>query len=215
MKISLSEFIQRFHNNTLKLAFIGMSNIGKSYRANELKTHKGFEVHSIDDAISNVLNIRGDINNLAEWMGYPYDNRFTETQKNYLELEHKLTQNHPSPEGNFILDTTGSVVHLDNSAHEYLKNNFLIIQLDTPETIVEEMAQEFFRTPKPLVWGEHFSQKPGETKEEALKRCYPQLLNHRTQKYRSLADVTIPGSVSRSPDIDSESFWQAIQKSLA
>ena len=215
MRLSLSEFIHQFDNNALRLAFIGMSNVGKSYRAQELGNQKGFEVHSIDDAIGVSLNIREGIENLAEWMGYPYDERFPETQKNYLDLELSLTQNHPSPQGNFILDTTGSVVHLDDKTLDYLKNNFLIIQLDTPESIIEEMIEEFFRTPKPLVWGEYFFQEPDETNEEALKRCYPQLLNYRTQKYRSLSDITISGSISRSPNINSEDFWQIIQKELS
>lgn len=214
MLLTKKKFNKQFQNNTLKIAFIGMSNIGKSYRTEEFQIHKKFETHSIDHAISQKMKLT-DTNELAQWMGHPYETKFQKTQKIYLELEQKLTNNHPLPKNkNFILDTTGSVVHLSKATHDYLKKNFLIIQLHTSEQMIEEMINEFFLTPKPLVWGNHFNKKETEQPQNAIRRCYPELLKHRRTKYQSLADITIPGEISRSAQVCHNQFWEIIKNTL-
>ncbi|MBW1856724.1 MAG: hypothetical protein JRI42_00360 [Deltaproteobacteria bacterium] len=42
-----------------------------------------------------------------------------------------------------------------------------------------------------MIWKDSFSQKPGETNQEALARCYPQLLSARERLYARYPDVEI------------------------
>lgn len=214
MLLTRSEFDQQFNDNTLRIAFIGMSNIGKSYRAEELRDAKAFHVFSVDEAISQLMG-KSWPDEMAEWMGYPFEDKFPENQKIYLDQEHELTRNPETPSSsNFILDTTGSVVHLDSTIHDYLKENYLVVQLDASESMLDEMIEEFFKVPKTIVWKNHFQKKENEIDITALRRCYPDLLRYRINKYRQLADLIIPGEISRSPNIGSERFWEIIRLSL-
>ncbi len=214
MLCSRFDFDQKFRDGELNIAFIGMSNIGKSHRSRQLAEVFEFDVHNIDVVMAENLGVT-DEKELAEWMGYPFDDKFEETQSTYLDWEHKLTQSPPIPEdNNFILDTTGSVIYLNPTVHQYLKDNFLIVQLDAPESMLKEMEEEFFVSPKPIVWKDLFSKHPGESDLSALRRCYPGLLQDRIHRYRTLADIVIPGEVSRSKEIGPERFWEILRLSL-
>ncbi len=214
MLLTRSQFDQKFVDGALKIAFIGMSNIGKSHRSKELATHKNFNVFGVDEAMSEHMG-KSWPDEMAEWMGYPFEDRYPETQKIYSDWENKLTHSPPVPtEENFILDTTGSVVHLEDRVHDYLSENYLIVQLDTSELMIKEMVEAFFATPKTIIWGDHFQQQKGELGIDALRRCYPNLLKHRINKYRELADVTIPGEISRSQSVGPERFWEILRLSL-
>ena len=214
MLCTRSEFDKKFANNELKIAFIGMSNIGKSHRSKELAQIKDFTVFGVDEEMADKMQ-KSWPDEMAEWMGYPFEERFPETQKTYLEWENKLTGNPVVPEGkNFILDTTGSVVYLTKEIHKYIFENYLVVQLDASESMLQEMEKSFFVTPKTIVGGNLFNQNPGELGIDALRRCYPKLLRDRIDRYRSLADVVIPGEISRSKDIDPERFWEILRLSL-
>ena len=193
MQLTRDEFDKKYKNGTLKIAFVGMSNIGKSFRAEELEKEKNFEKFSVDDFIGQSLAVDG-INDLASWMGFPYDEKFEKNQAEYLKKEAFYTQNALKDfQGgkNFVLDTTGSVVYLDEETLNFLKDNFLIVGFKVPENLLEDMVENFFKTPKPIVWGKHFNQQDGESKKEALKRNYPHLLKWRSARYEKLADVSL------------------------
>ena len=83
MLFSRSEFDQRFKANQLRLAFIGMSNIGKSYRCEELNKEKNFACAKIDKKICQALGFEDSEEDLAKCLGFPYDERFKKNQKKY------------------------------------------------------------------------------------------------------------------------------------
>ncbi len=213
MIITKSEFKKKLKNNELNIAFIGMSNIGKSYRTKELEKKRNFSIYTVDTYIGDALGGMTELD-MAEWFGFPYEKRFQPNQKIYLEAEEKLTKEAIIPKNqNFALDTTGSVIYLSKNAHNFLKENFLIVHLETPDNSKKEMLKNFFKKPKPLVWGDSFNQKKNESTDEALRRCYPELLEYRTKKYYDLADISVSIFEPEKPK-PHEYFWNLLLSNL-
>jgi len=54
------------------------------------------------------------------------------------------------------------------------------------------------------VWGDVFQPNNGESADETLRRCYPNLLTERRKRYSAMAHVTVPAkySLSRSTSLD-------------
>lgn len=214
MLLTRSEFDQKLTNNELRIAFIGMSNIGKSHWTNALSKEKGFAHFSVDPHIEEELGFE-TMEAASKWMGYPFEEKYKSREAEYLKLEEKYTQGIEIPEGrNFVLDTTGSVIHLNDKIHDYLCENYLIIEFDVSVDMLTDMVEEFFATPKTVVWGKSFNQQDGENGIDALRRCYPELLKRRIEKYRTLGDLFIPGEFSRIKGLPFSRFWEVIRLSL-
>lgn len=215
MLLTQEEFLRRFQENTLHIAFIGMSNIGKSFRNKQLEKKMGFERISIDREIGERLGL-ADMNKVSKWMGYPFDSQYKKAEKEYLDLEEELTKRPPKQGKNTVLDSTGSIIYTSSELLEYIKKEYLVVHLSCPESLTQQMIHSFFRRIKPVIWGNMFQKKEGESNEEALKRCYPKLLKYRRKKYENLGDITIHGSISRddSKKYPIKRFFKEIQKAL-
>lgn len=214
MKLTQSEFDQKRAEKTLRFCFIGMSNIGKSHISQLLKNDFNFDIYEVDEQIQARMNL-SDIGSSANWMGYPYDERYSANVATYLKLESEKTKAALiSTTQNLVLDTTGSVIYLPDEIHKWLKENFLVINLDCADHMLAEMAHHYFKHPKPVVWGDSFKPQQAEDGLAALKRCYPQLLADRTKCYRTLADITLSGEVSRSQGISAQRILELIRLSL-
>ena len=70
MKLSSTEFETRYGENRLKIAFVGMSNIGKSYTAARLSKTHNFQLVEIDKLIWNELG-QDSMTDFAKWQGQP------------------------------------------------------------------------------------------------------------------------------------------------
>ena len=214
MIFSQQDFSQKLQNKTLRIAVIGMSNTGKSYRSRQLYEAHEFERHCVDDLVGTSLGFDGE-SALVHWLGQPNSHGFSDRQKQYLQKEKELTIGCPlSSKKNIILDTTGSVIYLDEEVQKFLHENFLVIQFDASSSMVEVMMEDFFVHPKALIWGESFSQQKEESDVEALRRCYPLLLKDRIEKYRQLGEVFLPAEISRSAKIDINRFLEIIRCQL-
>ena len=61
---------------------------------------------------------------VAAWLGQPYESGFAEKQERYLELEGRamlevsLALQEEAPGRDFVIDTTGSFVHLPRAVQE-------------------------------------------------------------------------------------------------
>jgi hypothetical protein len=66
--------------------------------------------------------------------------------------------------------------------------------------------------PRPVLWRGMFEQRPGETRDSALSRCYRSLLAAREALYRKLADVTIDYHVQKAPGFRLEDLLGAIRE---
>lgn len=214
MILTKSEFQKKIETQSLNIAFIGMSNAGKSFRSTELEKNCDFDALHIDQEIEKELALK-DMNEMAKWMGYPFEDHYDERSKKYLELEKKHTKSaNIHSDKNFVLDTTGSVIYHTNETYKFLQENFLIILLDTPEERVLEMEKQFFLEPKSVYWGDSFSITKGENQIDALRRSYPQLLHDRISMYRNWADIVIPAEVSRYEGLSIKRFLEIITFAL-
>ena len=185
------------------ISFIGMSGTGKSAWSNKLEKFKGFKRFSIDELIEKelepelkALNYRGT-SGLSQWLGQPYDKRYAENSRRYLELEAKTLSasldeiNRLGGKTDAVIDTTGSVVYLPVGLLKILKSRARVVYLESAASRLKEMIEKYTADPKPVIWGEIYRPLPGETNDETLTRCYPLLLKYRIKLYEKLADVTI------------------------
>lgn len=190
-----------------------MSNIGKSYRTRQFAKTGKFTAVSIDDEISKSLELHS-LGSISKWMGFPYDERYLLREQEYLEMEKAITRRPITAKNNVILDTTGSVIYLGSDVLDYLKNTFLIVEFQAGEEVLATLMAAFFTSPKPLVWSGHFNQADGETGNAALRRCYPELLRSRSSQYHALADISIPATISRDPQVSTSKFLEHIIMAL-
>lgn len=187
------EFDAHIQNGTFRLAFVGMSNAGKSYRSRVLQKELDFLWYQVDEAIQNALGFN-TLEEVSAWLGLPTSTAYQEREQEYFELENKFTkQASMQTKGkNFVFDTTGSVVHLKPETIRVLQENCLVVHFDVGEHSIDKMFKEFFREPKPVAWAGFFDVQPGESEEAALRRSYPILLRERLRRYRALSHMSIP-----------------------
>lgn len=190
MLLSQSDFDVHLKGDTLRIALIGMSNIGKSHWARRFKSRHGFHHYEVDDRIQESLSL-SSISRSAEWMGQPYQGEYHDKAAEYLRLESELTQYVNEMHENTVLDTTGSVIYLDKKPLTQLSENYLIVYLSARPEDSERLVKRFASSPKPLIWGDHYRKVPGMCDEDSMMSLYPSLLIMRDVMYRELADIEI------------------------
>ena len=221
MIITSAEFDELLKNNALRISLIGMSNVGKTRRAKSLVADPSLNFLWLngDDLVEAKLQpyLEGKgfkgVNGVAAWMGQPYEQRYPETQRLFLKFEEEaMAEIDYSVPKNLIIDTTGSVIYLSQKALQQLKQKTLIVYLEATEDIRKLLFERYMPNPKPVVWGSSFNQEKGESDLDALKRCYPQLLEYRAARYKQLADITLPHYVLR--DTSGTQFLDEARKRL-
>jgi shikimate kinase len=181
-----------------RLSFIGMSGSGKSYWTRKLAS-AGFAAIGIDDRIERKLakqlaagGYQG-IGGVAAWMGWPDQPHYRERELQYLVCEvesmrEALDEMEHSTSENIVLDTTGSVVYTGNEVCRQMKQLTTVVYLAATAKEEEILISRYLSDPKPVLWGDQFSQNPGESPNAAVLRCYPQLIAQRKRLYERLAD---------------------------
>lgn len=204
------------------LTLIGMSGTGKSYWSKKLE-EKGFVRYCCDDLVEELLGSElkklgyQGIQDVAKWMGQPYQPRYPQTSKRYLDLEKQVMQNicktlkDTSKTSNIIIDTTGSVIYTGKEILEALSQLSTIIFLEVPQSIKDTMLKLYLEDPKPVIWGSSFKKKKGETDMQALARCYPLLLSYRTKLYKKYADIVLDYFTLRKQGFTYEDFLKMVQ----
>lgn len=197
-QLTPAEFDAHIAAGTFRLAFVGMSNAGKSYRSRALRDELGFMWFHVDEEIQKALGFK-DMEEISSWLGLPTTEGYEEREAKYLELENIATRKASMETGgkNLVFDTTGSVAHLEPSTLKLLKDNCLVVHLDVGEETLDEVIERFFRKPKPVAWSGYLTREPGEREEDAIRRCYPTLLRDRLATYRRIAHITIPAPLVR------------------
>ncbi len=191
MQLSAAEFKHRLATGEMRLALLGMSNIGKSYLSRIL-AEDGFNRIDVDAQIQNALALP-DMQSIAEWLGQPWESNYAEHSQTYLALETKLTLQSP-PCGNTVLDTTGSVIHIDEDAQAKLKQDWFLVYLKASAADVDMLVQRYFKHPKPTIWADSFEQLGDKSTTQSLLACYPALLETRDRYYSGLADIILPAA---------------------
>ena len=177
------------------VVLIGMSGVGKSYHSRKMK-EKGDVLFSIDNKIAKALGEK-NVHDIALWLGNPYEDRYTENSKKYIELENTFTREAFSyarshPNERVIIDTTGSLVHLPKETLLELTHFHNVILLDTNERSIKGLIEKYLSDPKPVIWGDmaHYF-KENIFKEQVTKK-YPELLKIRRILYKKYAKVIVP-----------------------
>jgi len=211
MKLSRAEFDARYAAGTLKVAFIGMSNIGKSYTAMRLATKYDFSLIEVDKIIWENLG-HDSMDAFAEWQGHPYTDGYAEREKHSIALETEATRKALKTDcHNPMIDTTGSVIYTDEDVLKYLRQNYYIVYIEAMEDHLERLKVQYFKHPKPLVWAGHYEKLEGKTKIESILECYPKLLTSRGKAYAQQADATVSSTMILNPDVKIENIFEALK----
>jgi len=214
MQLSRAEFERRYAGDDLRIALIGMSNIGKSYTGIRLATAFDFDLIEVDKLIREELG-HEDMEAFAAWQGQPYSEGYEAREAESRALESAATQkaldrNH----GNTILDTTGSVIYTDKTVQNNLAKHWFIVHISASEDAVERLKLQYFKQPKPLMWNGQYSAKPGQNPDEAVLACYPKLLASRAKDYAGLADATIASDVILDPTVTIQDIFERLKPAV-
>lgn len=211
----------RRRGNVIKLSFIGMSGAGKSHWAQKL-AGAGFRVLSIDDRIEEKLAAelgagghRG-IGGVAAWMGWPDQPTYREREKKYLDCEvqsmrEALDEVQASGGEGMILDTTGSVVYTGGETCHRMQSLTSVVYLEASRAEEELLIARYLSDPKPVLWGDQFAKRSGESTREAIARCYPELIAHRKKLYERYAHRVVPMERLRKARPDARGFLELIE----
>ena len=132
-------------------------------------------------------------------MGFPYESHYEEREAKYLACEIEvlsrileyLERSESIADENLVVDTTGSVVYTGENILGGLRKHTTVVRMATPPEVQERMLKAYIANQRPVLWRGLFSTQPNETNEEALARCYPELLASRELLYERHSDVTI------------------------
>ena len=207
----------------IHLALIGMSGAGKSYWSSKL-INQGFHSFCCDDLIEKKLEEflwlpNGKKLSMAQWMGHPYEPQYIQAEQNYLEFEVEMMESICSflredryKDKNVVVDTTGSLIYTGATLIGCLREITTIVYLKAQLGSIKAMYETFLRDPKPVLWQGRFNKHSQESNQEALLRCYPELLRSRQREYERYADVVIDFETLRKRGFGVKGFLETIQK---
>jgi len=211
MKLNKAEFNQLYAEGRLKIAFIGMSNIGKSYTAMRLATKYDFNLIEVDKIIWENLG-HDSMETFAKWQGHPYTDGYQKRETHSISLETEATRKAlTTVQRNPMIDTTGSVIYVDDDVLKTLRQNFYVVYIKAMDDHIERLKIQYFKHPKPLVWAGHYKKIEGLSQTESILECYPRLLQARAEAYAKIADVTLPSTTILNSKIDIEDIYEALQ----
>lgn len=184
------------------IALIGMSGIGKTFWSQKLKEY-GFMYYGCDDRIEEKLGseLSNDhlygLEGVSHWMGQPYDSKYSIRSNYYVALEEECMNDiyleiRKNGVRNFVIDTTGSIIYTSEQIRVSLADHALVVYLKESASHMNDMFNQYLKDPRPVIWGNSYTIQPGETKIDALRRCYPRLLSFRQKQYEEYADVVLP-----------------------
>ncbi len=211
MQLTRAEFDARYAAGTLKVAFIGMSNIGKSYTAMRLATKYDFSLIEVDKIIWENLG-HDSMDAFAEWQGHPYTDGYNNRERQSISLETEATRKaFSTPKRNPIIDTTGSVIYTGKDVLKTLNDDYYVVYIEAMEEHIERLKVQYFKQPKPLIWAGHYEKIDGKSETESILECYPKLLASRGRAYASHADVTLPSTMILNADVTIEDIFEAVR----
>lgn len=213
MILTAKEFASLYENDGLKIAFIGMSNIGKSYTAHRLQSAYKFDVIEIDNLIIKALG-KTSMAEFAAWQGQPYEKGYAKREARSIELETKaVIEALNMANSNTLIDTPGSIIYTDSKALKKLKNECLIVYIRARNSDIERLKTDYFENPKPLIWKDHFKPNKSQNDFENIMHSFPNLLRSRAEAYAELADITLEADFIIDPKTTPQNLFEAIRPS--
>lgn len=205
----------------IKLSLIGMSGAGKSHWSQKF-AGAGFRVIGVDDRIEEKLapelardEYRG-IGGVAAWMGWPDSPTYCEREKTYLKYEvesmnEALNEIEASGDQGTVLDTTGSVIYTGDEICRRMQKLTQVVYLEASPKEEHLLIDRYLSNPKPVLWGDQFNLRAGESTLDAIARCYPQLIAHRKQMYKHYAHRIVPMEIMWDLSIDARGFLEYLE----
>ena len=205
----------------IKFSFIGMSGAGKSHWAEKLGS-VGFRVIRVDDRIEEKLapelaagGYKG-IGGVAAWMGWPDQPAYREREQKYLAREvesmnEALDEIEDAGEEGIILDTTGSVVYAGDEICRRMQSLTAVVYLEAPAKEEKVLIARYLSDPKPVLWGDQFVPRAGESAKDTVARCYPQLIAHRKKLYEKYAHRVVSIERLRKTNPDARAFLEYLE----
>lgn len=210
MNLTQAQVRERFDKDDLKIAFIGMSNIGKSMTAKRLSNAYDFTLIDIDSEIQKQLG-QDSMDEFAKWQGQPYEEGYKEREEKSLALETEtILAAINNTKGNVILDTAGSVIYTSMAALKALKHDFFIVHIKADRAEVTRLKSIYYTSPKPLAWDKHYKPNPKLSHAENIQKCYPKLLKARAKLYAALADQQISSKFIVGDGADAKTLLEAL-----
>ena len=217
MLLSRSQFDDKLEGGRLNIAFIGMSNIGKSYLSKHIEEHNGFARIDVDKQIQIELGLTS-MSAIADWLGHPYDTQYQTNARAYLKHEGIISLNETTEGGNTVLDTTGSVIHLAKTTQNKIKARYLVVYLKASEDDLVMLKERYFRHPKPTIWPQQFIAKMDDSTsasgKNALMHLFPNLLAYRAGLYENMSDIIIPAQNFHGKLTNNEGILAKIRSAL-
>ena len=198
-----------------------MSGAGKTYWAQKL-AGAGFRVISIDDRIEKKLapelsegGHRG-IGGVAAWMGWPDQPAYGEREERYLKYETEsmseaLDEIQSMDEEGTILDVTGSVAYTGEEICRRMQTLTTVVYLEATASEEELLIARYLSDPKPVLWGDLFLPHSGESAQEAIARCYPQLIAQRKKLYERYAHRILSLDRLKDGQMEARGFLELIE----
>jgi shikimate kinase len=207
---------EKLQSHPLRLALVGMSGAGKTFWTRRI-AEAGVPAISCDDAIEEKLAPRlaaggfAGINGVAAWMGWPDSPSYAEREAEYLKeeiatLDEILSGLEKDSQKSLVLDTTGSVIYTGNHMLLRLRKLLQVVYLAASDGEQQLLIERYLSDPKPVLWRGAFVARTGETPEETVARCYPNLLAARRQSYAALAHSTVQVAELRELPHTAEAF---------
>jgi len=204
----------------IKLSLIGMSGAGKTHWSQKLAA-AGLRVISIDDRIEKKLApelAAGGyigIGGVAAWMGWPDQPAYRERERKYLtaeieSMDEVLNEIEASGGEGILLDTTGSVVYAGDEICRRMQALTTVVYLAVPAAEEENLIARYLSDPKPVLWGDQFEQRPGESAKDAVARCYPQLIANRKKLYERYANRVVSLAKLEGMRLDARGFLELL-----
>ena len=196
----------------MRVSLIGMSNIGKSFWAQRVAAETGCARVDCDTLIEKRLAPElatggySGLQGMAKWMGFPFDPSYAHNSCRYIQHEQdvmretfdSLRLNAPP---RIVVDTTGSVIYVGDDLLSELRATTRVIYLEASEDHIKTLFRRYTSHPKPVIWHDCYRPETQETPRQTLKRCYPELLRDRAQRYRNIAHVIIPFEKHSAPNM--------------
>jgi shikimate kinase len=204
------------------LTFMGMSGAGKSFWAAKFAAH-GFTVVDCDALIAARIQALGEqvgssLEEVGQWMGMPDQPGFREREALFMACEADVLRavlaralTWAAAQTNCVIDTGGSIIYADLTLVQRLRQCSTVIYFRIPDTLHQQMLDAYLAHPRPVIWNGLFRQAPNESRADAFRRSYAQLLRQREQLYEQYSDVTLEHHYYRQPSLSVDQFVQYAQ----
>ena len=125
-------------------------------------------------------------------------------------LQDLLDEIEASGSQGILLDTTGSVVYTGDEICRRMQALTTVVYLAAPAVEEQTLIARYLSDPKPVLWGDQFEQRGGESAKDAIARCYPRLISNRKKLYERYAHRIVSLARLEGMRLDARGFLELL-----